>query len=167
MFFNKMIPTVWLSTNEGLLKLNPVANTYQLFNQWQKQTVNELRYAVLSPKGLLWIASGPRGIYTFDISTNQFIDNFRNNKLDPFSICSDNIVSLYFDRMGNIWCGSYGNGSSYANTENTFFANHISKNETQAWNSDNNISWLGVDTHENLWCMLANVSGARLCRNLA
>ena len=135
--------TVWLSTNEGLVKLNPTINEYQVFNTRQKEIVKELRYAALSPQGKLWVATGPRGVYTFDIKKGQFIDNFRNSKLDPFSICSDNVVSLYFDRMGNIWCGSYGDGSSYANTQNIFFANHISKNETQSWNSSNDISWLG------------------------
>ena len=70
----------------------------------------------------------PQGVYTFDINKDQFIDNFRNSKLDPFSICSDNIVSLYFDRMGNIWCGSYGDGSSYANTRKYFFCKPYLKN---------------------------------------
>jgi signal transduction histidine kinase/ligand-binding sensor domain-containing protein len=151
--------TVWLSTNEGLVKLDPAHNKYHIYNKWKNQTVNEIRYSALSPKGQLWVASGTTGVYSFDTKKNQFIYNLRNNKLDPFSICSDNIVSLYFDRTGNIWCGSYGNGSSYANTENIFFANHLSKDETQAWNSNNNISWLGADENENLWCMLSDVPG--------
>ena len=117
--------------------------------------MRELRYAALSPKGQLWVGTGPDGIYTFDINTNQFIDNFRNDKFDPFSICSDNIVSLYFDKTGNVWCGSFGNGSSYANIENTLFSNHLSKNEMQAWSGNNNISWLDFDNNENLWCMFA------------
>ncbi len=150
---------VWLSTNEGLVKLNPALNKYRIFNRWQNQIVRELRYAALSPKGHLWVGSGPAGIYSFDVNTNQFIDNFRNNKLDVFSICSDNIVSLYFDKTGNIWCGSYGNGSSYAGTENILFSSHFSKNETQAWNGNNNISWLGSDLHDNVWCMLADAPG--------
>ena len=157
--------TAWLSTNEGLVKLNPVTNQYQVFKTRQKETITELRYAALSPAGQLWIATGPAGIYEFDITTNQFINNFRNNKLDPSSICSDNIVSIYFDRMGNIWCGSYGEGSSYANTRNTFFTNHLSKNETQTWNSDNNISWLGTDVRKNLWCMLTNAPGFWILNN--
>lgn len=151
--------TVWLSTNEGLVKLNPVRNKYHIYNKWQNQMVRELRYAALSPKGQLWVASGATGIYTFDVETNQFIDNFSNNKLDPFSICSNNIVALYFDKMGNIWCGSFGNGSSYANTENVFFTNHLLKNETQVWNSNNSILWLGTGVNENLWCMLSNSPG--------
>ncbi len=151
--------TVWLSTNEGLVKLNPVLNTYHLYNKWQNQIVRELRYAALSPKGQLWVASGATGIYTFDVKTNQFADNFRNDKLDPFSICSDNIVSLYFDKMGNIWSGSFGNGSSYANTENIFFTNHISRNEAKAWNSNNSILWLGADANKNIWYMLTDNYG--------
>src|SRR5215210_7988165 len=105
----------------------------------ENQKVREIRYAALSPKGQLWLGSGPQGIYTFDINTNQFIENFRNSKLDPFSICSDNIVSLYFDRTGNIWCGSYGNGSSYASTENTFFSSHLAPAEMQTFGGSNNI----------------------------
>jgi signal transduction histidine kinase/ligand-binding sensor domain-containing protein len=151
--------TAWLSTNEGLVKLNPVLNKYRLFNRWQNQIVKEFRYAALSPKGQLWVGSGPGGIYTFDVNTLQFIDNFRNDKLDPFSLCSDNIVSLYFDQTGNIWCGSFGNGSSYSHIENIFFANHLSKNETQAWKANNSISWIGMDPHENLWCILADAPG--------
>jgi ligand-binding sensor domain-containing protein len=122
---------VWLSTNEGLVRLNPFLNKYQVYNKWQDQNVIEVRYATFSPNGQLWVATGTAGIYAFDVKANQFIYNFRNNKLDPLSICSDNIVSLYFDRVGNIWCGSYGNGSSYAHTENNFFENHLSKAETR------------------------------------
>jgi signal transduction histidine kinase/ligand-binding sensor domain-containing protein len=151
--------TVWLSATEGLVKLNPVLNRFHIYNKWQKQPVTELRYSALSSKGQLWVGSGPKGIYTFDITTNQFRNNFRNNKLDPFSICSDNIVSLYFDKAGNIWCGSYGNGSSYTNIENVFFSSHVSKTETLAWESSNNISWLDVDDKGKLWCLLGNIRG--------
>src|SRR6478736_4955056 len=127
--FQQNDSVVWLSTNEGLVRLNPFLNKYLVYNKWQNQNVSEVRYVTLSPKGQLWVATGATGIYAFDVEKNQFIYNFRNNKLDPFSICSDNIVSLYFDRVGNIWCGSYGNGSSYAHTENNFFENHLSKAE--------------------------------------
>jgi signal transduction histidine kinase/ligand-binding sensor domain-containing protein len=157
--FQQNDTTVWLSATEGLVKLNPVLNKFRIYNKWQKQPVTELRYSALSSKGQLWVGSGPKGIYTFDIATNQFTNNFRNNKLDPFSICSDNIVSLYFDRTGNVWCGSYGNGSSYANIENVFFSSHVSKTETLAWESSNNITWLDVDSKGRLWCLLGELHG--------
>ena len=40
-----------------------------------------------------------------------------------------------------------------------FFQIIFPKDETQAWKSNNNISWLGVDANENIWCMFANAPG--------
>ncbi len=151
--------TVWLSTNRGLVKLNPILNKYSLFSQWQNQDVKELRYAALSSKEQLWVGTGPAGIYVFDIKTSRFIENYRNDNLNPFSICSDNIVSLYFDKTGNFWCGSYGNGASYTHTENKFFSTHISKNDVQPWNGNNYIHWFGYDPDKNIWCMFDNIPG--------
>ncbi len=158
--FQQNDTVVWLSTNEGLVRLNLFLNEYRIYNKWQDQNVNEVRYATFSPGGQLWVATGSGGIYAFDVKTGQFIYNFRNNRLDALSICSDNIVSLYFDKVGNIWCGSYGDGCSYAHTENIFFENHLSKAETQAWKSNNNtILWLGKDAHEDLWCIFSGAYG--------
>ena len=151
--------TVWLSTNKGLVKLNPLLNKYQLFDSWQGQTVRELRYAVVSDKGQLWAGSGPDGIFVFDTKTNQFVNNFRNDKFDPFTICSDNIVSVYLDKMGNLWCGSFGNGISYTNTKSSSFASHISKKEMSAWKGNNHVSLLGSDLQGNLWCTFQNIIG--------
>lgn len=150
---------VWLSTDNGLVKLNPLTDQYRIYDKWQKQKVTEARYSTLSPKGALWVATGVDGIFTFDVKTNQFIHNFRSNKLDPLSLCSDNIVTLYFDKTGNIWCGSYGDGSSYANTENILFENYLSKAEVHSWETNNNIIWLGMDAHENLWCVFSDAGG--------
>ena len=160
--FHQNDSTAWLSTNEGVVKLNPLLNTYSIYNKWQRQKVNEVRYTMLSPKGQLWVATGGQGVYTFDINTSQFVYNFRNNKLNSFSICSDNIVAIYFDRMGNVWCGSYGNGCSYANTENVFFTNYLSKDEGQAWNTGNNILWLSSDANENLWLAMTDAPGFQI-----
>jgi ligand-binding sensor domain-containing protein len=157
--FQQNDSTVWISTNDGLVKLNPVLNQYTIYSQWHKQRVNEVRYVSLSPQGQLWVATGNSGIYVYDMKANQFIYNFRNDKLDPHSVCSDNIVALYFDKIGNIWCGSYGGGSSYANTQNIFFINHLSKAETQLWKTNNHVHWLGIDKNENVWCTFSESPG--------
>jgi ligand-binding sensor domain-containing protein len=153
---------IWLSTNKGLVKLNPLSKKYQLFDSWQGKNVRELRFTTMTADHHLWAASGPDGIYSFDTQTNQFINNFRNDKFYPFTICSDNIVSLYQDKMGNLWCGSFGNGISYTNTNNSFFATHISKKETSGWNGNNFISLLGSDLQGNFWCTFQNITGIAL-----
>ena len=153
--------TVWLSTNKGLVKLNPVVNKYEIFDRYQNQTVRELRFAAISKKGELWAATGPDGVYIFDIKKKGFVDNLKNDKFDPLSVCSNNIVSLYFDKTNNAWCGSYGNGLSYATTENNLFTAHVSKKEIQPWHDNNHISLMGTDPKGNIWCTFQNTQ--KLC----
>jgi signal transduction histidine kinase/ligand-binding sensor domain-containing protein len=151
--------TVWLSTAKGLIELNPLSAKYSVYNKLNNDQVNETRFVAQSSSGLLWVGTGNAGIYTFDTRQKKFVDHFRNEALDPFSICSNNIVSLYFDRVGDIWCGSYGNGVSYAHIENNFFSKHLSKTEMTRWNGQNNISWLGPDLLGNIWCKLEDFGG--------
>lgn len=147
--------TTWLCTNEGLICLNAIKNTYKIYNSWNGKPVKELRYAAFSHNNILWLGSGPSGVYTFDVNKREFVDNFTNNRLDPFSICSNNIVSVYFDKSGNVWCGSYGNGASYASAENNFFTKHLI-NEKE---STNNFLWMCIDKDGNYWCDLEDQNG--------
>jgi signal transduction histidine kinase/ligand-binding sensor domain-containing protein len=148
---------IWLSTAKGLIELNPLIPTYKIYNSMGTEPVTEIRSAALSPKGLLWLSTGGFGIYTFDVQAKKFVDNFRNYFSDPFSICSNNIVSLYFDRAGNIWCGSFGSGVSYANVENRFFSKDLSKIELDPWKKENNVYWISQDHDGNFWCILQDV----------
>ncbi len=151
--------TAWLATAKGLIELNTNSLHYKMYDQLNNEPVNEIRFIARASNGLLWTGTGNAGIFTFDPATKKFIDHFSNEPLDPFSICSNNIVSLYFDRVGNIWCGSYGNGISYAHVENNFLLKHLSKTEMDRWKKENNISWLGSDLQGNIWCMVQDVQG--------
>jgi ligand-binding sensor domain-containing protein len=136
---------VWLSSAKGLIELNPASGHYKNYDKRTGEPVLEMRYAAISPQGLLWVGTGGYGVYTFDMRSKKFVDNFRNDVLDPFSVCSNNIVSLYFDKVEDVWCGSYGNGASYANVETNFFSKHLSKTELDPWKKENNIFWIGED----------------------
>ncbi len=150
--------TVWISANEGLVRLNPVTGNYKAYNN-QQSIIKELRYSAIAPNGELWVATGPGGVYTFDTKTNLFLDNFRFDRTDPLSICSNNIVSLYFDRMGNVWCGSFGGGASYAHVRSAFFNKHISKNDVEPWEHETNVTGIAVDSENNFWCTFASIGG--------
>ncbi len=149
----------WVSSTDGLYELNANNHKYVQYAKGKSQTIKEIRYAAASPSGILWVATGNNGIYTFNPLTGKFSDNFRNYRLDPFSVCSNNIVSLYFDRVGNVWCGSYGEGISYTSVENNYFQKSLSRNELEKWNGNNNVSWIGYDNASNLWCIVNNESG--------
>jgi signal transduction histidine kinase/ligand-binding sensor domain-containing protein len=147
--------TTWLSTNEGLVCLNALNSTYKIYDRWNGSRIKESRYAALSPDGILWMGTGPSGVYTFDTKKREFINNYKNNRLDPFSICSNNIVAVYFDKSGNVWCGSYGGGASYTSIESNFFAKHFIDEKESA----NNILWTGLDNNENCWCIVEDQDG--------
>ncbi len=144
----------WLSSSKGLIALNPVSGLYNIYNKMGATPVTESRYAALSSKEILWVGTGGNGIFTFNTLTKKFVEHFRNYALDPFSICSNNIVSLYFDNVGNIWSGSFGNGVSYTNVENNSFSKSLSKNEIDHGGKGNNVSWVGADRNHNVWCIL-------------
>ncbi|MBS1947045.1 MAG: hypothetical protein JST47_04685 [Bacteroidetes bacterium] len=151
--------SAWISTSKGLIELNIINQHYYLYNKMNNGLVPESRCAAMSPNGLLWIGTGGYGVYTFDRSSKKFSAHFDNYLLDPLSICSNNIVSLYFDKAGNIWCGSYGNGVSYTNVEAKFFSKYLSKNELDKWKKQNNVAALFPDPNENTWCLLQDVPG--------
>ena len=142
-----------------MIELNPHNGKYIHHKNWGTQKINELRYTAIASNGLLWAATGNNGIYTFNTKTKKFIDNFRNYRLDPFSICSNNNVSLYFDRVGNIWCGSYGQGISYTSVEKNYFQKSLSRNELEKWEGNNNVHWIDFDNAGNLWCIMNNSGG--------
>ncbi len=157
-----MIQQYGIRPTKALVQLNSLWNQYRIFDSWQDQTVRELRYTVISDKNELWAATAPDGIYLFDIKSKQFINNFRSNEFDPSAVCSNNIVSLYLDKMGNLWCGSFGSGISYTNTNSSFFTSHLSKEETAGWKSNNHVTLLGSDLHGNFWCTFQNLIGIGL-----
>ncbi|MGK2861356.1 MAG: two-component regulator propeller domain-containing protein [Chitinophagaceae bacterium] len=150
---------IWLSSTDGLYELNANNHKYVQYANGKSPLIKEIRFTAASPSGILWVATGNNGIYTFNPITGEFSDNFRNYRLDPFSICSNNIVSLYFDRVGNIWCGSYGEGISYTYVEKNYFQKSLSRYDLEKWNGNNNVRWIGYDKANNLWCIINNESG--------
>jgi signal transduction histidine kinase len=141
------------------MELNPVSGIYKIYNKMDGKPVIEIRSTAISPKGLMWVSTGGFGMYTFDITSKKFIENYRNFVLDPYSICSNNIVSMYFDKVGNIWCGSFGNGVSYTNVETRFFSKNLSKVELDGWKKENNVYSVSSDRKGNIWCILQDVLG--------
>jgi hypothetical protein len=66
---------------------------------------------------------------------------------------------LYFDRVGNIWCGSYGQGVSYTNVEKNYFRKLLSRNDLERWGGNNNVHWIGKDHDNNTWCIMNDDGG--------
>jgi ligand-binding sensor domain-containing protein/signal transduction histidine kinase len=55
--------------------------------------------------GYLWIGGGGGGLDRYDDRTARF-KQYRHNPGDPYSLISDNVVTIYEDRSRHIWVGS-------------------------------------------------------------
>jgi len=84
-----------------LIKLSSnlsIINRYQLpedleFNAWAFRNES------------LWLANQGQGIFHVNL-TNGTIENYRHNPNDPYSISSDIVWSVYFDKEDNLWMGT-------------------------------------------------------------
>ncbi|HXB67849.1 MAG TPA: two-component regulator propeller domain-containing protein [Candidatus Acidoferrales bacterium] len=54
--------------------------------------------------GYLWVGGGGSGLDRFDERTGRF-KHYRHNPVDPNSLASDNVVTIYQDRSRHVWVG--------------------------------------------------------------
>jgi len=100
---------MWISTALGyLLKCNLSSYKVQLLQPLKNisSTVYPLR-RLLAIDDHLWIASEGAGLLIFNTITGK-IDNYRNNLFNPYSLSSDNLLSIFQDRSGIIWLSTNG-----------------------------------------------------------
>jgi ligand-binding sensor domain-containing protein len=108
--------TLWLvSRKSGLLKLNIYDDT-DLLPEVAEQHLGSKETIRLVPKNItcliadqdkrLWISTQGKGIYVFNIKTNEFERNYTSNQNNKYSIGSIGILSLHADNNNNIWAGS-------------------------------------------------------------
>ncbi|MBL7727999.1 MAG: histidine kinase, partial [Dinghuibacter sp.] len=145
----------WLATNSGLWHTpnfsqapEPVAGTAKL----------NIRCLALLPKytgdSLLWLGSGGEGLQVFSLGTKKTLYVFQHKKGNPYSICSNNIISLHPDKVQRLWISTE-NGISLLNPGNQFFRMHrMETQETQSTfrflqnmipdKKDSNIVWVNM-----------------------
>ncbi|HVZ56887.1 MAG TPA: two-component regulator propeller domain-containing protein [Chitinophagaceae bacterium] len=150
---------VWLSTSAGLVRLNPGRGTWKLYHRIGTTRLEQVRCCEPGERGLLWLGTGQDGIYTFDPATERLVDHFRYLDADAFSLCSNNIVSIYLDHLGNIWCGSYGSGLSYSQVSGNRFAKYLSRTEMAKWQQSNNVTWVAEAPGMETWCLVQDAPG--------
>ncbi|MFZ5554586.1 MAG: two-component regulator propeller domain-containing protein [Bacteroidota bacterium] len=76
--------------------------------------------------GNIWIATVEEGLVCFNPETGK-VKNFKNNPNDPYSICDNNLMSVYVDYSGLVWVGSLSSGVSIFNPY-TFRFGHYKAN---------------------------------------
>ncbi|CAM2068757.1 Histidine kinase domain-containing protein [Sulfidibacter corallicola] len=104
---------IWVGTSDGLHRMLPDGRGFHRFQAEDDLGLSDDWVNIISegPKGRLWIGTRSGGLARFDADRRRFT-SFTPDPLDPFSIKTDNILSLLFDRSGVMWVGGYLGGLS-------------------------------------------------------
>lgn len=97
--------------------------------------------------GIMWYST-KKGLYRFD--GNQ-ISSFKNNPLNPNSLASNFLESLYVDSDGTIWLGSLGKGLDHFNPERDVFTHFRPDPSNPASLSNDTVTAILRDKQGTLW----------------
>jgi len=103
------------SYGEGLfVKLQNDAN-FKPFKGFMSHSLPKnliIQDVLVDKRNRLWIATYGKGVFLVDFSL-ETIQNFTENKNDPYALHYNDVLSLYEDNTGTIWLGTDGSGLSY------------------------------------------------------
>jgi ligand-binding sensor domain-containing protein len=105
---------LWIATHDGgLCKVNLQNNQYTRFTTESTHVgaslPNNTIRCMISDGRYLWIATENGGLSRMDVNT-QKLTNFLYDKVNPNSIINNSIWTVFKDRQGRIWAGSFAKG---------------------------------------------------------
>ena len=120
---------LWVGTDDGLSRYNPTLDNFDNFihdkNNTSSLTDNVIWDVYQDNKGVIWVST-ESGLHKFNDKTGKFLRiNIAgiNDKLKE-------IKTIYQDKKGNYWLGTYENGIYMANGN---FSSVVSLNEKNKW----------------------------------
>lgn len=147
---------LWVGTGGGLyvydIKNERVENDIQGLNKnGSLSSYNISQLLVDNYK--IWIGSWDSGISVYDAKGNS-LSHFNYDVLDDKSVSNDMITSLYKDKIGNVWIGTFAGGVNLADRYSIFSHyfkridnnNSINHNSVLSFLEDRNGDlWIGTD----------------------
>jgi Signal transduction histidine kinase len=157
---------LWVGTNLGLnlfvnSKETPQKGIFMHF-QHDKNRYSSIPNTMITSicedyKKQLWIGTDNFGISIMDLSQPVLKDEFtqiRKTNLNPSGLSSSTVYSLFRDRNGNMWVGTFGRGVNLYSPNNDNFmlysyepykAISLNAEEVYAVYADQNDLWIGND----------------------
>ena len=100
---------IWIACLQGLFKYVSHQKRVIKFNKLTYKN-NRMLSLVKSNDGSIWAGSTHNGL--FHISADDDVKNYRYDKSTPFSLADNVVMSLYIDKMGVLWAGTFNAGVS-------------------------------------------------------
>lgn len=148
---------IWLGSNAtGLYQFNPVTENFKLVASLKTPDGEFPRVCQMVPdgKGKYWMATSV-GLVHFDPFTQQ-ADWYDNRPGDPNSLGNTMLFSVYLDRQGGLWCGSFYSGISYIHFDSPRFRSWPFAADDLRNRSFSN-SWLGKGKAKQIWAISDNM----------
>ncbi len=112
---------IWLGTNGGLVNFNTKNFTYNVFLHVEGNPKslgsNQINIVYRDPSGNLWVGFKDDGISLvsdWEGKQGQII-SFSNQPSDENSLSNDDVRTIFQDRSGVMWFGTFGGGVNRAN----------------------------------------------------
>lgn len=114
---------------------------------------NQVQYVFVDKEKNYWIGTFGGGLNLLKYASNGVVNfiKYKKNPGDPFSIGDDRIYTIYEDRGGTMWIGTFGGGLNRFDRKNerSISYKNISGDETSL--SDNRVMSIYEDSKGNLW----------------
>ncbi|MDO6759114.1 two-component regulator propeller domain-containing protein [Tamlana sp. 2_MG-2023] len=142
--------TIWLgSYGDGLFYKTPNSNEFQQFQHSKLPIDINIEDLLVDNKNLLWLATYGDGVFLIN-KEEQEVKNFKANKSNPFAIQYNDILCLFEDNTGVVWCGSDGTGANYYD-EHLIKFNILTNNQVPQNTSVDMVRSLCTDSKNNIW----------------
>ena len=104
---------IWIGTPQGLFLFNPEKGTFKVYRNLGtgKDPNNNSIFKIIEHKSNLWVATN-YGVNVFNPEKETFITTYLYQPLDPSSINSNQIKTVFRDSHERIWVGTQGGGIS-------------------------------------------------------
>ena len=130
-FYQAVDGTIWIGHSKGIARFNSLINTIKYYqpNPSPQDTIeNNIRQLVEDERGLIWggqqYNDKSMGLMCFDPGKEQF----KNYKSDPnrqSSLSGDYVWSIYRDKSGIMWVGTWGSGLNKWDRKKNKFKRYI------------------------------------------
>ncbi len=169
---------IWFGTNKGLNRFDFSSNTFTRF--YLEDTLSNSGIIVDAicedNEKNLWTGT-TKGLFKVNLSNIQVNEKYNRGGFlnmvfyhhiasQPSSLSGDYIHSLYVDRFGTLWVGTYGAGLNRYDSKSDSFSNKFTESSSHAYSKLGKfISSIFEDSRGNLWVSSWNYGLSVLDRN--
>lgn len=137
---------LWLGTNKGLWRYDPLKKTALPYHQIDQLQMQSISFITEHPRNTLWLGTN-NGLYQVNIQTNVF-KHYHTNSIP--SLSNNEILSLAFTSDSVLWLGSKGGGLMKMNivseTVTPFNTEDgLSNNIVYCMSADSTYLWLSTE----------------------